>query len=149
LACKENKVKESKMFIHISKKNIEEATIKDSNHCMIADAVKDRIPSAQYIKVDLQSIKFSLPETKERYTYFTPPRAQMNIIRFDQGDKSIEPFKFDLKDPVLVEKTGAHSSKVNRTNRKRPTTRKARVESVKRKARIYKERKFGIRMYKE
>ena len=40
---------------------------RNSGHCMIADALRAAIPSARFISVDLQTIRWSDPETNRRY----------------------------------------------------------------------------------
>jgi hypothetical protein len=69
---------------------------RDSSHCMIAEAVKVAFPGATYVSVDLQTIRFSDPAKRQRYTYLTPRSAQIALIEFDQGTTP-EPFSFHLR----------------------------------------------------
>jgi len=133
------------MKIHTTRKHIETAIERDSHHCMIADAVKSRNDDASYIAVDLQSIKFTSKKTGERFTFLTPPKAQMNIIRFDQGKKDIEPFNFELNTPVIVR----NKSRNARNNKARSHKRKYTKSGNNKGKVVMRERKFGIRMYKE
>lgn len=55
---------------------IKEGIVADSQHCMIAVAIALAIPGAIYISVDLQTIRFSVRERYERYTYLTPRSLQ-------------------------------------------------------------------------
>jgi len=64
---------------------------------MVAEALKEARPDAKFVAVDIQTIRWSDPIRKERYTYLTPRSVQEAIINFDQG-KSPEPFSFQLRD---------------------------------------------------
>ena len=57
------------------------------------------MPSATYIDVDTQAIRFTLDG--ERLLYLTPYVVQGYIIAFDAGEK-IEPFQFQLRDPKRI-----------------------------------------------
>lgn len=129
------------MKVHITRSHIETAVERDSHHCMIADAVKSRFPDAKYISVDLQSIKFTTKK-RDRWTFLTPPRAQINIIKFDQGIKSISPFSFELGEPVRVRTASRNKRSASKATRSHKRTGKYKGNVVR------KERKFGIRMYK-
>ena len=78
------------------------ATVRDSSHCVVADAIRSARPDVQLVSVDLQTIRFTNKKTKKRYTYLTPPACQQTLIAFDQGD-SIEPFGFYLGPPIHVD----------------------------------------------
>lgn len=86
--------------ILVRKEHIEGAIKKDSHHCMIADAIKDKL-GAQYISVDTQTIRFTDPEHKERYFFLTPPAAQQMILKWDRG-VSVQPFAFELGSPIRI-----------------------------------------------
>lgn len=88
------------MKITVRRDHIASARRKDSHHCMIVDAIKEQT-NTQFIMVDTQSIRFSDPETRERYVYFTPPKAQEAILRWDRG-VDVQPFVFDLNSPVKI-----------------------------------------------
>jgi hypothetical protein len=68
---------------------------------MIADALRDTLPDAKKISVDLQTIRFTEPSKGQRYTYLTPTIAQDYLVAFDQG-LPLEPFQFVLHAPVQV-----------------------------------------------
>jgi hypothetical protein len=82
--------------IEVTKELIEDAKGRDSSHCMIAEAVKAAFPEASYVSVDLQTIRFSDPVKRLRYTYLTPRIAQIALIDFDQ-EVTPEPFDFTLR----------------------------------------------------
>jgi hypothetical protein len=126
------------LVIPVSSKIIATAVQRDSHHCMIVDAVKKRIPKAQYISVDLQSIRFSDPDTKIRYKYFTPLPGQINLVKFDQGHE-VKPFTLTLKDGTKEVVGWKPKHKTAERKRKYSSTGK------KRKGMAKKERKFGLR----
>lgn len=88
------------MTITITRDVVEHAKQRDSSHCMIADAIREKT-GAKYVLVDVQSIRLSNMRTRKRYTFLTPPIAQQAIIAFDQG-KPIKPFSFSLRRAVTV-----------------------------------------------
>jgi len=90
-----------KVDVEITQEQIELATRASSSHCMIAEALQVAIPEAKLIAVDLQAIRFTDPNKRQRYTYLTPPVAQSKLVAFDQG-WPLEPFKFTLRTPVQV-----------------------------------------------
>ncbi len=91
------------MRVQITKEHIATAKKRDSQHCMIADAIKAGKTNAKWLLVDVQSIRWSNLKTGKRYVYLTPPIAQQAIIAFDQG-KPLKPFAFTLQAPVRVVK---------------------------------------------
>lgn len=131
------------MKICVAKSHIDNGVERDSHRCMIADAIKEKCPRAQYILVDLQSIRFSDPDKGLRYTYLTPPTAQSALLRFDAGDKAIRPFDFRLTKPATREMgwQGQRSKGASRKGRKYRRTGKARPIVA------YKEREFGLRKF--
>ena len=84
-----------KLSITVDQKTIETAAIRNSSHCMIADAVKQSVPWASVVMVDLQSIRMTDKERGLRYSYLTPRHAQLALIKFDQGEKP-RAFKMEL-----------------------------------------------------
>src|SRR5436853_557361 len=83
------------MKIQITQDNIDNAVKRNSHRCMIADAIQKEIDWAKYIMVDLQSIRFSDMDNNVRYFYLTPPKAQKELLNFDQGVK-VKPFTLTL-----------------------------------------------------
>lgn len=77
--------KSPKVTISITKELIEASKVRNSSHCMIAQAVKEAFPTASRVMVDLQSVRFTDPKKGLRYTYLTPERAKNALIEFDQG----------------------------------------------------------------
>jgi hypothetical protein len=85
-----------KLRLNVTQELIQAAIAKDSNHCMIAEAVKNAYPPARGVAVDLATIRFSDRNKRERYTYLTPRIAQAALVNFDQERKP-EPFSFLLR----------------------------------------------------
>lgn len=84
-----------KIAVVVDQKTIETAAVRNSSHCMIADAVKASVPWATNVLVDLQSIRMTDKERGLRYSYLTPRYAQLALIKFDQGQKP-RAFKMEL-----------------------------------------------------
>jgi hypothetical protein len=87
---------------------IDEGVTADSSHCMIAEAIKAAVPNARSISVDLQTVRFTDPERKLRFTYLTPRVAQVALINFDQG-VAPRPFRFQLRDGQVT--TACHATR--------------------------------------
>ncbi len=81
--------------VSVTQDQIDRGVQTDSHHCMIADAIHERLKWATYVTVDTQSIRFNNLKQKKRYIYLTPPEAQKAIILFDQGIK-VKPFAFTM-----------------------------------------------------
>lgn len=80
---------------------IRNAIERKSNSCMIANAIRLQVPGSEIIHVDLQTIRFSLPEHGQRFVYLTPRQSQESIVAFDAGDY-VEPFEFTLRNPGIT-----------------------------------------------
>lgn len=79
--------------IKVTQDHIDTAIPRDSSHCMIVDGIKESIPRAKRISVDLATIRYTLGDT--RYVYLTPRPAQIKLLEFDKGDP-LTPFAFKL-----------------------------------------------------
>ena len=136
--------------ISIAQRHIDNAEKKNSHRCAIADSIKECVPDAKFISVDLQSIRFSiLDETRYReegvgvrYFYFTPTLAQMAILKFDQG-KRLRPLTFTMRTGYTRQIAWPKKDKPSEVKRKHHVTKNVRKHTVR------KEREFGIRMFKE
>jgi len=87
--------------IKVTPEILARACEKNTRHCMIAEAVREQIPNATNISVDLMTVRFTDQETERRYTYPTPRSAQDGLIRFDKG-MAIQPFGVHLKNGHAV-----------------------------------------------
>src|SRR5438128_1532541 len=74
----------------VTKALVDQATKKNSQHCMVAEAVKAAVPDAQHVMVDLATIRFTDTKRAKRLVYLTPKIAQQRLVDFDQG-KPLEP----------------------------------------------------------
>jgi hypothetical protein len=79
----------------------------DSRRCMLRNAIALAVPDAKRIEVDLQHIRFTLPDGYRR-KYPTPAGAAYNLASFEAGD-SIEPFTFSLRGGVVFDSTQGES----------------------------------------
>lgn len=146
------------MRVSVGKEHIENGVAKNSQHCMIADAIKDARPKAQFIMVDLQSIRFSDPTKGVRYTYLTPAIAQSAILKFDRGDQ-VKPFSFSLTEPARARKmqtdnadTPKRKAILKKADKKyRANKKKADYSylAANRARNHQKEREFGLRKFVE
>jgi hypothetical protein len=71
--------------LDITEDLIKDAVARDSSHCLWAEAVKEAVPGASAVSVDLQTIRFSDRKRGLRFTYLTPRVAQISLVKFDQG----------------------------------------------------------------
>lgn len=110
-----------KVTVKITKKQIDEAIRGNSSHCMIADAVKEQVPGAKYVSVDLQSIRWTDTAKGRRYTYLTPPRAQRALVKFDQGDP-VGAFQMTLQGAFITETETARRARLGDENAKAKLT---------------------------
>lgn len=146
------------MKVTVGKAHIENGMAKNSQHCMIADAIKDAKPNAQFIMVDIQTIRFSDPAKGKRYVYLTPAIAQHNILKFDKGD-SVRPFAFTLTEPRTREmlkvrrgapdKVRASQARAAQKYRKNQKKRDYAYLAANRARNHQKEREFGLRKFVE
>jgi hypothetical protein len=98
--------KKGHIAIEVSAKHIERAMERNSSHCMTADAIKEAIPDAKFICVDVQSIRFTRKGL--RYCFLTPRNCQEQIIHFDQGER-------DLIKPFVLRMRAAHIVKAGKS----------------------------------
>jgi hypothetical protein len=111
-----------RLDIAIPQDIIDTSAIKDSSHCMIAEAVKRAVPNAAHVSVDLATIRFTDLVAGVRYVYLTPRVAQEALLAFDQGEKP-EPFKIRLQNAHVVatgtaQKARAHLEPNPKDNKK-------------------------------
>lgn len=77
--------------LNVTKNVIENAEKKNSKHCMIADALRNR--GASSVLVTAEGIRFN--HDGMRYTYPMPVKCAVKLINFDNG-KKVEPFTMVL-----------------------------------------------------
>lgn len=96
--------------VQVTQEIIEGSTRADSSHCMIADAIKQQVPDALHVTVDLATIRYTRRGTGRRYVHLTPSVAQLAIVEYDQG-RLVEPFDFRIDKPVQIVKSNAKKAK--------------------------------------
>ena len=83
--------------VPVTAKNIKDGMARNSNHCMIVDAIRAAYPGLTHVSVDLQTIRASDKKKGERYVWLTPRIGQVGLIKFDQGMK-MSPFTFECRE---------------------------------------------------
>jgi hypothetical protein len=92
--------------ISVEQPHLDAALRANSSHCAIAMAIKEQVPDARHIAVDLQTIRWSNPKRGVRYVFLTPHIAQTDvIIPFDQGEEC-KPVSFKMR-PAFISRIGA------------------------------------------
>jgi len=91
--------------VHVKKETITKAITADSSRCWIAESIKEQVPTATHVAVDLATVRFTDPEKGLRYVYLTPYSAQLALLQFDEGNPP-GPFSFLLKN-AHVSKSGS------------------------------------------
>jgi hypothetical protein len=88
----------------VEQRHIDKALQRDSSHCAVAEAIKEAIPDATFVSVDLQTIRFS--RRGLRYVFLTPHLARDCIVNFDQGLRDLlKPFELKLR-PAIIARSG-------------------------------------------
>lgn len=90
-----------RITVEVTAKRINEGAKRNSNHCMVAESLKDSHPNLNYIAVDIQTIRATNKKKGERYIWLTPRSVQEMIINFDRGVKPM-PFSFVCGDGQTV-----------------------------------------------
>jgi hypothetical protein len=93
----------TRIKLSITQELIADALQRDSAHCVIAEAIRQQVPNACMVQVDMRTARWSNPLTEERFVYLTPDKAQEIIIRFDQG-MEIKPVEITLRTPIQISK---------------------------------------------
>ena len=109
--------------VDVTQEIIDDSCQRDSSHCMIAEAVREALPTATYISVDLATIRFTDPQAGRRYIYLTPRKAQEEILRFDQGEKS-EPFSIKLQGAHVLPTGSANKARAQLQDENNGSTQK-------------------------
>lgn len=92
------------IVIEVTQRHIDNALARSSTGCMIAEAIKDAIPDARHVAVDIQCIRLSRRGC--RYIFLTPHIAQDAIVAFDQGRRDqLRPLTLRLR-PAQIAKSG-------------------------------------------
>jgi hypothetical protein len=93
--------------IAVEQRHIDESLKASSSHCAIAEAIRDAIPWATYISIDLQSCRWTDSKRRIIYCFLTPHIAQELVINFDRGNlDKLVPITFSMR-PCTITKSGA------------------------------------------
>jgi hypothetical protein len=104
----------------IGQKVIDDGTARNSNHCMVAEGLKESRPELSHISVDIQTIRATDRVKGLRYVWITPRVIQQMIVDFDRGIKP-KPFKVQLRDGQVTAMNGKKGKE--KTARKLRTSR--------------------------
>jgi hypothetical protein len=107
------------LTVHIDQQAIEHSKRRNSAHCMIAEAIRQQLPTATGIAVDLATMRWTDPAKKLRYVYLTPRAAQIALIDYDRGINP-QPFAFKLHRAVRVTRGRAMATAARRTEAHSP-----------------------------
>jgi hypothetical protein len=117
--------------VEVTTDTIDNSVQRDSQACMIADAIRLAVPDATYPSADIQTIRFT--KGGYRYTYLTPRVVQQALIMFDQGEKPPS-FRFQLRTGQTTRagsRTGQRTGVSQpRTDAQQETTKKASAAST-------------------
>lgn len=105
-------LEKSGVRVDVIEEDITRAIKRDSTHCAVAEAIKRTLPQAQGIDVDMQSIRFRIPEERRRFIYMTPRTIQAYIAAFDAGE-DLAPFSFTLNHPIWTGPIGVWANVQN------------------------------------
>jgi hypothetical protein len=85
-------MKPKSLTLNITQKIIDEAVPLNSSKCMIAQAV--RHAGGCSVNVTAESVTFNIDET--RFTYPLPPKAAIELLKFEEDKRSVQPFRVVL-----------------------------------------------------
>jgi hypothetical protein len=98
--------------ISVGDTHIAESLQRSSSACAVAEALREQIPNAVHVSVDLATIRWTDRVKQLRYVALTPMCAQELIVNFDQGEREkLQPISFDLR-PVMIARAGARRRQV-------------------------------------
>src|SRR5258708_3563071 len=132
-----------RMKLTVTSANIEESIRNDANHCMIASALKEKIPTARWVLVDAQSIRWTDRVAGMKFVCLTPKPAQRALLAFDKGE-DVAPFHFTMPAPQTTPIP-------KRPKRAKAATKKGKAKKVYKKTKTAPERvavrRHGLRMF--
>jgi hypothetical protein len=132
-----------RMKLTITSTNIEESIRNDAYHCMIASAIKEKIPTARWVFVDVQKIRWTDRVAGQQFFCLTPLPAKRALLAFDKGE-DVKPFHFTMPAPQTKPIT-------KRPKRAKAVTKKGKAKKVYKKTKVAPERvavrRHGLRMF--
>lgn len=90
--------------VHVEAHHIATAMRSDSHSCMIAEAIKEQMPEARNVVVDIATIRWTDVKKNRRVVCLTPKAAQEGLVAFDRGLAPV-PFAFRIE-PIQILQTG-------------------------------------------
>ncbi len=131
-----------RMKLTVTSKDIKESIRNDSNNCMIACAIKAKLPNVRWVLVDLQTIRYTDRFLKQKYIFLTPKPAQKALLDFDKG-LTVKPFHFTLPEPIV--------KPVYTRKPRAKVVEKTKTKKVYKKVKVVPEkvavRRYGLRMF--
>jgi hypothetical protein len=103
------KPKSPRLTIEITPQTWDRAKQASSGGCLIADALKKKYPNLSSVQVDVATITASDRGRGERYTWLTPPSAQVLLLAFDQGWAEPDEHVIRLNGAVRIQPIKAES----------------------------------------
>lgn len=89
--------------IQVRQEHIDYGKRNNSCRCPLALAIRSHFPTAAFISVDLQTIRYSLPETGYRFIWLNPPKGQRFLADYEGGrGGELKPFKMTLRGLQLI-----------------------------------------------
>ena len=139
--------------IKVEDDTISDAVRANSNHCMIAEALKKARPGLSHVAVDIQTIRATDKDKAERYCWLTPRSIQQAIVQFDMGHRP-GPFMFELRDGQTTPSGHAYRRKRQRGTKQLRRPRNGSATSVLERVggampprSIGQRREFGLRKF--
>lgn len=144
-----------RIHLRATEEIIENSMARNSNHCVVAEALKEQYPHLTHISVDISTIRATDKAKKERYVWLTPRSVQQMIVDFDRGIKP-KPFAFFCRDGQVTESgKGYHKRKHKKSKLRQPRgaaghgrTVPERVGGARPPMAIGQRRSFGLRALK-
>lgn len=91
------------LALRVTWEDIEEGVREDAKTCAIAHAVLRVFPDAEYLRVDMNEVAFSLPSRGIRRRYFQTAPGAKATFHFDRGElDKLHPFTLRLNDGIEV-----------------------------------------------
>lgn len=90
-----------RVFVKVEQRHIDGAVPESSSSCMIAEAIKELVPTATYVTVDLHTIRWTDRKKQCRYEYLTPRPGQISLLKFDRG-VPVDPVEFWLSGARVI-----------------------------------------------
>jgi hypothetical protein len=98
--------------VSLTQEHIDDSMRRNSSHCAGVAAIKEAVPDATFVCLDLQSWRLS--RNGCRYVGLTPHILQDFLVNYDQGN-AVSPITFTLK-PAFITRSGRKTQRHTPTN---------------------------------